>query len=207
MIKKPRTLQDDLADDLMNETLRRLGMSRDGLPAARQDSARPSNLPTTLDRNGEGAPGTVQNDKRLRWVLDEQLETAVDTASSPEAQQEFVASILKQADPQDNVEVMLRSQMAVCHSIAMKMASRLAEVEGKPEHEKTYFRMSHQAQQLFCTQMQTLKRHRAVEQKIVVQHVSVSEGSQAIVGDVTAAPSNAQKQPLPNVPAAEKKPK
>ena len=47
--------------------------------------------------------------------------------------------------------------------------------QANPELETTYCRMSHQAQQLFCTQAQTLKRYQAKEQKIVVQHVSVSE--------------------------------
>ncbi len=41
----------------------------------------------------------------------------------------------------------------------------------------------------FATQMETLKRYRTGgEQKVTVQHVSVSEGGQAIVGNVTQAP-------------------
>jgi hypothetical protein len=41
----------------------------------------------------------------------------------------------------------------------------------------------------FTTQMETLKRYRTGgEQKVTVQHVSVGEGGQAIVGNVTQAP-------------------
>jgi hypothetical protein len=41
----------------------------------------------------------------------------------------------------------------------------------------------------FASQLEALKRHRAgAEQKIMLQHVSVAEGGQAIVGNVTQAP-------------------
>jgi hypothetical protein len=43
----------------------------------------------------------------------------------------------------------------------------------------------------FTIQMETLKRYRnAVEPQVTVQNVSVSEGGQAIVGNVTQAPSD-----------------
>ncbi len=53
----------------------------------------------------------------------------------------------------------------------------------------------------FVSQMEALKRYRTGgEQKVTVQHVSVSEGGQAIVGNVTqgsreAAPSSASPPP------------
>ena len=41
----------------------------------------------------------------------------------------------------------------------------------------------------YATQMEALKRYRASrEQKVTMQHVSVSEGGQAIVGNVTHYP-------------------
>ena len=41
----------------------------------------------------------------------------------------------------------------------------------------------------YATQMEALKRYRTGgEQKVTVQHVSVSEGGQAIVGNVTHYP-------------------
>ena len=41
----------------------------------------------------------------------------------------------------------------------------------------------------YTTQMETLKRYRTGgEQKVTVQHVSVQEGGQAIVGNVTQSP-------------------
>jgi hypothetical protein len=45
----------------------------------------------------------------------------------------------------------------------------------------------------FATQLEALKRYRTGgEQKVTVQHVSVSEGGQTIVGNVThAAPETA----------------
>ena len=52
-------------------------------------------------------------------------------------------------------------------------------------------------------QMEALKRHRTGgEQKVTVQHVSVGEGGQAIVGNVTqAAPKAALTKPSNSTPA------
>ena len=62
----------------------------------------------------------------------------------------------------------------------------------------------------FAMQMEALKRYRAgAEQKVTLQHVSVAEGGQAIIGNVTHAPrKNGQKKaaqekaatPVPTLP-------
>jgi len=45
----------------------------------------------------------------------------------------------------------------------------------------------------FAAQMEALKRYRTGgEQKVTVQHVNVSEGGQAIVGNVTQGPGQAE---------------
>jgi hypothetical protein len=55
----------------------------------------------------------------------------------------------------------------------------------------------------FAMQMEALKRYRTGgEQKVTVQHVSVSEGGQAIVGNVTqAAGERALEKPANSMPA------
>lgn len=57
----------------------------------------------------------------------------------------------------------------------------------------------------FAMQMEALKRYRSgAEQKVTLQHVSVAEGGQAIVGNVTQAPrENGQEKaatPPPTLP-------
>ena len=55
----------------------------------------------------------------------------------------------------------------------------------------------------FATQMEALKRYRTRgEQKVTLQHVSVAEGGQAIVGNVTQAPrENGQEKAATPPPA------
>jgi hypothetical protein len=51
-------------------------------------------------------------------------------------------------------------------------------------------------------QMEALKRYRnGAEQKVTLQHVSVAEGGQAIVGNVTQAPREREKTGAPPPPA------
>src|SRR6516225_11786252 len=58
----------------------------------------------------------------------------------------------------------------------------------------------------FAMQMEALKRYRAgAEQKVTLQHVSVAEGGQAIIGNVTHAPrKNGQEQTAQEKAAREK---
>jgi hypothetical protein len=51
--------------------------------------------------------------------------------------------------------------------------------------------------------MEALKRYRTGgEQKVTVQHVSVSEGGQAIVGNVTQGPRETARDKIPASPPA-----
>jgi hypothetical protein len=58
----------------------------------------------------------------------------------------------------------------------------------------------------FAMQMEALKRYRSgAEQKVTLQHVSVAEGGQAIVGNVTQAPrENGQEKAAQEKAAQEK---
>jgi hypothetical protein len=107
---------------------------------------------------------------------------------------------------------MLAAQMAAVHMTTMTFARRLAQVENIPQQDSAE-RAFNKLTRTFATQIEALKRYRTGgEQKVTVQHVSVSEGGQAIVGNVTQAPRetardkaassppalpNAQKAPMP----------
>jgi hypothetical protein len=96
----------------------------------------------------------------------------------------------------------------------MTLAGRLAQVENIPQQDSAE-RAFNKLTRTFATQMEALKRYRTGgEQKVTVQHVSVSEGGQAIVGNVTQAARetardkaasspralpNAQQSPMPIV--------
>lgn len=94
-------------------------------------------------------------------------------------------SVVKGISPRDQVEAMLAAQMAAVHTATMTFARRLAHVENIPQQDSAE-RALNKLARTFTTQMEALKRYRTGgEQKVTVQHVTVSEGGQAIVGNVT----------------------
>ena len=114
----------------------------------------------------------------------------------------FLLSVIKGIKPNDQLEAMLGAQMAGVHTIAtMTFAEQLSRVETVPQQdsaERTFNKLT----RTFVMQMEALKRYRTGgEQKVTVQHVSVGEGGQAIVGNVTqAAPETSRKKPQPSRP-------
>jgi len=100
----------------------------------------------------------------------------------------FMLSVIKSVKPRDQVECMLAAQMAAVHMASMTFARRLAHVENIQQQDSVE-RSFNKLARTFTTQMEALKRYRTGgEQKVTVQHVSVSEGGQAIVGNVTQTP-------------------
>jgi len=83
------------------------------------------------------------------------------------------------------MEAMLATQMAAVHMATMTFAKRLANVETIPQQdsaEKAFNKLS----RTFASQMEALKKYRTGgEQKMTVEHVTVNEGGQAIVGNVS----------------------
>ena len=110
----------------------------------------------------------------------------------------FMLSVIKGIQPRDQVEAMLASQMAAVHMASMTFARRLAHVEDirqQDSAERAFTKLT----RTFAAQMEALKRYRTGgEQKVAVQHVTVSDGGQAIVGNVT----HGSREAAPNKSAA-----
>ena len=80
---------------------------------------------------------------------------------------------------------MLAAQMAVVHMATLTFARRLAHVETIPQQDSAE-RAFNRLAQTFTAQLEALKRYRTGgEQKVTVKHVTVNEGGQAIVGNVS----------------------
>jgi hypothetical protein len=111
----------------------------------------------------------------------------------------FMLSVVKGIKPKDRLEAMLAAQMAAVHMATMTLARRLAHVENI-EQQDSAERAFNKLVRSYAMQMEALKRHRTGgEQKVTMQHVSVNEGGQAIVGNVTqgASATAAAKEPPP----------
>lgn len=97
----------------------------------------------------------------------------------------FMLAVIKGIKPRDQIEIMLAAQMAAVHEAIMTFTRRLAYVELIAQQDSAE-RALNKLARTFATQMEALQRYRnGGEQKVMVQQVSVNEGGQAIVGNVT----------------------
>ncbi len=101
------------------------------------------------------------------------------------AELDFMVAAVKEIGPRDGLEGMLAAQMAAVHIATMTFARRLAHVDNIPQQdsaEKAFNKLA----RTFTAQVEALKRYRTGgEQKVTVQHVTVNEGGQAVVGNVS----------------------
>lgn len=97
----------------------------------------------------------------------------------------FVSAIVAGVKPNDQLEAMLASQMAAVHNATMTFARRLAHVDNIPQQDSAS-RAFNQLARTFTAQVEALKRYRTGgQQHVTVKHVTVNDGGQAIVGNVS----------------------
>ncbi|MGM0584951.1 MAG: hypothetical protein ACQEUZ_09910 [Pseudomonadota bacterium] len=82
------------------------------------------------------------------------------------------------------VEAMLAAQMGAVHMAMMQASRRLTNADLLPQYDSALKAMDKLAR-TYAQQMEALKRYRTGgEQKVTVQHVTVNDGGQALVGNV-----------------------
>lgn len=98
--------------------------------------------------------------------------------------------------PIDEIESLLAVQMAAIHSATMMMAGRLR-AEKRIDVSESYERSLNRLARTFTAQVEALKRHRTRGvQKVIVQHVQVNEGGQAVVaGEMNRGGAKNEGQP------------
>ena len=111
-------------------------------------------------------------------------------------------AVVKGIRPKDHLEAMLAAQMAVVHLKTLQSAKLLDRVDTLQQQDSVVSALNKLAR-TFTAQVEALKRYRTGgEQKVTVQHVSVSEGGQAIVGNVTQAKGEIAPKKLANITPA-----
>jgi hypothetical protein len=140
------------------------------------------------------ALGTADRDFCFGVV--EQLGDAASYGGKVEEQAlNFMLSVVKGVRPRDQVEAMLAAQMATVHVATMTCARELARATTVLQQD-TAERAINKLARTFAAQTEALKRYRSGgEPSVTVQHVSVSDGGQAIVGNVTAGATSARAAP------------
>jgi hypothetical protein len=96
-----------------------------------------------------------------------------------------IMPLLLDIAPQDALEGMLAVQMVASHNLAMEMTKR-ALVDGQTVDGVTQnVNRATKLMNVFKSQVETLQKYRNKGQQVIkVQHVTVNDGGQAIVGNV-----------------------
>ena len=102
-----------------------------------------------------------------------------------------VFSMLQGINPQDTLEGMLAAQMVSVHMISLSMAGRCV-IEGQTvDGVNSGINRMAKLMRTFTSQMEALQRYRGKgRQTILVQHVQVNEGGQAVVGTLQGGGGN-----------------
>lgn len=131
----------------------------------------------TMAAYGTDSPAFLEG--LLRQIVD-----ARPTVNATEIDATFALQAVKGIGPKDAAEAMLAAQMVAVHQATMRAAQRLGAtntVQGLDLHEKTMNKLA----RTYAAQMEALKRYRSKgEQKVLVQHVNLEAGAQAVVGVV-----------------------
>lgn len=97
----------------------------------------------------------------------------------------FMLSMVQSIAPRDAIEAMLVAQMVSVHVMAMRCAQHLATSSDLAQHD-SHARALGRLARTFPAQIDALTRHRSRDEPAVtVQNVSVADGGNAIVGNVT----------------------
>ena len=118
-------------------------------------------------------------------ILRQLVRASVSGGSADEVNLSFMISMVKSLKPRDSVEAMLVAQMVSVHVMAMRCAQHLATAEDIAQHDSAARALGRLAR-TFPAQIEALNRYRSHgEPAITVQNVSVGDGGNAIVGNVT----------------------
>lgn len=123
------------------------------------------------------------------WGLTQQIIEAASTFNFGEAIG-FVLAVIRDVKPRDHIEDLLAAQMGMTHLVMMSFVDEMSRRtnDGDLARQDSAVRAYASLGRSFTSQMAALQKHRSGgEQKVTVRHVSVNDGGQAIVGNVTQA--------------------
>jgi hypothetical protein len=97
--------------------------------------------------------------------------------------------------PRDEIEGMLAAQMVACHSAAMDCYRRAALPDQTFHGRQQNLNFAGKLSRTFALHMEALDKHRGKgQQKVVVEHVHVHQGGQAIVGAIQGVGASANSE-------------
>jgi len=127
----------------------------------------------------------VADSDAMHGILRQLVRASVKGEKPDEVNLAFMMSMIKSIKPRDPVEAMLVAQMVSVHVMAMRCAHHLASAQDAAQLDSAGRALGRLAR-TFPAQIEALNRYRSQsEPAITVQNVSVADGGNAIVGNVT----------------------
>jgi hypothetical protein len=127
----------------------------------------------------------VSDRDAMHGILRQLVKASVSGERPDEVNLSFMISMVKSIKPRDSVEAMLVAQMVSVHVMAMRCAYHLANAEDIARQDSAGRALGRLAR-TFPAQMEALNRYRNNGgPAVTVQNVSVGDGGNAIVGNVT----------------------
>lgn len=102
-------------------------------------------------------------------------------------------SMVADIAPQNGLEGMLAVQMVAAHNLAMSMAGRAMLPDQTTEGVNDNITRVNKLMKVFVSQTEALAKLRGNTKTVTIKHVNVSEGGQAIIGDVHHGVSDGKK--------------
>ena len=110
--------------------------------------------------------------------------------SDSEEVSNFTTALMHGLRPRDETEGVLIAQMAGTHNLIMEYMRRAMIPKQYLEAANDYSNRAYKLMNLFLKQVETLEKYRgkAAQQKVIVEHVHIHEGGQAVVGHIESKP-------------------
>jgi hypothetical protein len=127
----------------------------------------------------------VTDREAMDGILTQLVKASVQGQKPHEVTLSFMISMVKSIKPRDSIEAMLVAQMVCVHAMAMRSACQFANADDVARQDSAARALGRLAR-TFPAQIEALNRYRNnAEPAITVQNVSVQDGGNAIVGNVT----------------------
>ena len=165
-------------------------------------SAKAKNLKPVAPAN-EGSVSKYRNDEAVKTIFGVEGQELAgglfeDSILSAQGVDEkggatTIVGFVFELKPKGPIEVMLATHMGMVHVAMARAARRLARTNST-ELAESYDKAFNRLARTFTIQMEAFRKHRnGGNQKVTVEHVTVNQGGQAIVGNVSKGEGNNEK--------------
>ncbi|MBF0361979.1 MAG: hypothetical protein HQK49_13265 [Oligoflexia bacterium] len=153
-----------------------------------KDVTTPNNINTKTHSKLVKTFGTIDADFHS-WIINQLVSVFGTDTEKLASELNAVLVVLSGISPKNELECMLAVQTCITHQLAMESVRRANLPDQTSEGRSINMNRSVKLMNLFLQQTEGLERLKGkINQKIVVEHVTVNDGGKAIVGNISSLP-------------------